>query len=77
MIKEKYHDVLFHDSKDDLSEVMVTGSRDKCGRCASHSFHTQNPEWCIQSLLEINNLTQNIFDNNIRLKQVIKKKGNY
>ena len=42
-----------------------------------YSFHTQDPEWCIQSLLEINNLTENIFDNNLRLKQVIKEKGNY
>ena len=42
-----------------------------------YSFHTQDPEWCIQSLLEINNLTENIFDNNIRLKQIMKEKGNY
>lgn len=42
-----------------------------------YSFHTQDPEWCIQSLLEINNLTENIFDNNSRLKQIIKKNGNY
>lgn len=42
-----------------------------------YSFHTQDPEWCIQSLLEINNLTENIFDNNVRLKQVIREKGNY
>ena len=42
-----------------------------------YSFHTQDPEWCIQSLLEINNLTENIFDINLRLKQIIKEKGNY
>ncbi len=42
-----------------------------------YSFHTQDPEWCIQSLLEINNLTENIFDNNYRLKQIIKDNGNY
>ena len=42
-----------------------------------YSFHTQDPEWCIQSLLEINNLTEKIFNNNIRLKQIIKEKGNY
>lgn len=42
-----------------------------------YSFHTQDPEWCIQSLLEIHNLTENIFDNNLRLKQVIEEKGNY
>ena len=42
-----------------------------------YSFHTQDPEWCIQSLLEINNLTENVFDNNIRLKQIMKDKGKY
>ena len=31
-------------------------------------FHTQDPEWCIQSLLDLNNLTEDIFDNNFRLK---------
>lgn len=35
------------------------------------SFHTQDPEWCVKSLLEINNLTENIFDNNYRLKEAI------
>ena len=30
LIKEKYRDVLFHGSKDGLSEVTVTGSRDNC-----------------------------------------------
>lgn len=38
------------------------------------AFHTQDPEWCVQSLLEMNNLTENIFDNNFRLKQIIKEK---
>lgn len=42
-----------------------------------YSFHTQDPEWCIQSLLEINNLSENIFDNNYRLKEIIKREGNY
>ncbi|MBR5317296.1 MAG: hypothetical protein IKU39_05320 [Lachnospiraceae bacterium] len=42
-----------------------------------YSFHTQDPEWCIKSLLEINNLTENIFDNNMRLKQIMKDKGGY
>ena len=42
-----------------------------------YSFHTQDPEWCIQSLLEINNLTENVFDNNIRLKQIMRENGNY
>ena len=40
-------------------------------------FHTQDPEWCIQSLLDLNNLTVDIFDNNFRLKKLIKEKGNY
>ena len=39
-----------------------------------YSFHTQDPEWCIQSLLEINHLTESVFDNNYRLKKIIKKK---
>lgn len=42
-----------------------------------YTYHTQDPEWCIQSLLEINNLNENIFDNNFRLKEIIRKKGNY
>lgn len=42
-----------------------------------YSFHTQDPEWCIQSLLEINNLNEDIFDNNLRLKHIIKEKDNY
>ena len=41
------------------------------------SFHTQDPEWCIRSLLEINNLDDSIFDNNLRLKKAIEEKGNY
>ena len=42
-----------------------------------YSFHTQDPEWCIRSLLEINHLDERIFDNNYRLKEIIKKKGDY
>ncbi len=42
-----------------------------------YSFHTQDPEWCIKSLLEINKLSENIFDNNARLKQIIREHGNY
>lgn len=42
-----------------------------------YSYHTQDPEWCIQSLLEINNLTESIFDNNSRLKKIMKEMGNY
>ena len=37
------------------------------------SFHTQDSEWCVKNLLELNNLTENIFDNNLRLKEIIKK----
>ena len=41
------------------------------------SYHTQDPEWCIKSLLNINSITEDIFDNNSRLKRIIKAKGNY
>lgn len=37
-------------------------------------YHTQDPEWCIQNLLELNHLTEDYFDNNFRLKQIIKEK---
>ena len=30
LIKEKYRDVLFHGSKNGLSEVAISGSRDNC-----------------------------------------------
>ena len=40
---------------------------------AYNAFHTQDPEWCVRSLLEINHLSENIFDPNWRLLQVIKK----
>ena len=36
------------------------------------SFHSQDPEWCIQSLLEINNLSEDVFDKNKRLKKIMK-----
>lgn len=39
-----------------------------------YSYHTQDPEWCVRSLLEIQGLTENIFDNNYRLKEIIKRK---
>ena len=42
-----------------------------------YSFHTQDPEWSIRNLLEINNLDEDIFDNNLRLKMAIKEKGTY
>ncbi len=40
-----------------------------------YTFHTQDPEWCIQNLLELNHLTENIFDNNYRLKEIMRKKA--
>lgn len=40
-------------------------------------YHTQDPEWCISNLLEMNHLTEDIFDKNYRLKQLIKAKENY
>lgn len=42
-----------------------------------YSYHTQDPEWCIKSLLDLSSTTENIFDNNSRLKSIIKAKGNY
>ena len=42
-----------------------------------YSFHTQDPEWCIYSLLEMNNMSEDIFDNNKRLKKVILKHSAY
>ncbi len=42
-----------------------------------YSFHTQDPEWCVKSLLEINNLNEGVFDNNLRLKKIMTERGNY
>ena len=42
-----------------------------------YSFHTQDPEWCVQNLLEINGRSEDIFDNNLRLKAVISARGEY
>ena len=42
-----------------------------------YTFHTQDPEWCLQSLLQINNLGEEIFDNNFRLKSVIAAHESY
>lgn len=42
-----------------------------------YSFHTQGPEWCVQNLLELNSLTESIFDNNYRLREIIRKKQYY
>lgn len=36
-------------------------------------YHTQDMEWCIANLLELNDLTEDIFDKNKRLKEVIKR----
>ncbi|QTE73978.1 hypothetical protein JS518_13960 [Clostridiales bacterium FE2010] len=38
-------------------------------------YHTQDPEWCVKSLLKINQLTKTVFDKNYRLKEVMKSKG--
>ena len=37
-------------------------------------YHTQDPEWCIRNLLELNGMTEDIFDCNWRLKQAMMKK---
>ena len=42
-----------------------------------YSFHTQDPEWCVHSLLEMNGRSEDIFDNNLRLKAVISARGEY
>lgn len=42
-----------------------------------YSYHTQDPEWCIKSLLNLNGMPEYIFDKNSRLKSIIKEKGNY
>lgn len=36
-----------------------------------YTYHTQDNEWCIKNLLELNELTENIFDKNWRLRQAI------
>ena len=45
-----------------------------------YSFHTQDSEWCVRSLLEIKNLDEGYLDKNERLKRVMRehiKKGDY
>ena len=42
-----------------------------------YSFHTQDPEWCVKSMLNLADLNESIFDNNFRLKQVIRESDNY
>ena len=39
-----------------------------------YTYHTQDPEWCIRNLLQLNNLSEDYFDNNYRLKEVIKSR---
>lgn len=41
------------------------------------SFHTQDPEWCVRGLLEMNGQSDAVFDNNLRLKAVIMAQGRY
>ena len=40
-----------------------------------YAFHTQDPEWCVRSLLELNGLTEDIFDKNLRLKEIMRRKA--
>ena len=40
-------------------------------------YHTQDMEWCIENLLELFMLDENVFDRNYRLKQVMKRRGKY
>ncbi len=42
-----------------------------------YSYHTQDPEWCVKSLLDLNDISEDFFDNNKRLKEIIKAKGNF
>ncbi len=42
-----------------------------------YSYHTQDPEWCIKNLLNLNGMPEYTFDKNSRLKSIIKEKGNY
>ena len=37
------------------------------------TYHTQDPERCIQNLLELNGLTEDVFDRNYRLKEIMRK----
>ena len=42
-----------------------------------YTYHTQDPEWCVRNLLEINNLPEKYFDKNYRLKEIIRNKKEY
>lgn len=37
------------------------------------TYHTQDNEWCVRNLLELNGLTENIFDKNWRLRKAMEK----
>ncbi len=37
------------------------------------AYHTQNPEWCVASLLDLNGLNEKFFDKNYRLKEIMRK----
>ena len=39
-----------------------------------YSFHTQDPEWCVRSLLEMNGQKEDVFNPNERLKKVMRLK---
>lgn len=38
-----------------------------------YTYHTQSMEWCVESILELYNLNENVFDKNWRLKEEMKK----
>lgn len=42
-----------------------------------YTYHTQAPEWCVSNMLKLNGLDENVFDNNYRLKEAIRNRGNY
>lgn len=42
-----------------------------------YTYHTQDPEWCVSNLLELNHLTEDVFDSNYRLREVMKASGLY
>ena len=41
------------------------------------SFHTQDPEWCVKSLLNMSGQSEEVFDNNLRLKAAITAQRKY
>lgn len=42
-----------------------------------YSFHTQDPEWCVKNLLDLNNISEDVFDKNKKLKKIIKEREYY